>query len=333
MRASCWKSGLLALAAALALSACGGGGGGYGSSSAPGASTTTTTTSTTATTTVAASAYAATALVTDTNTAANPYHGTYVDAHLVNPWGIAFNPLAFVWVNNAASNTSTLYDGNGLPQSLVVAIPPGAAGSAAPTGIVYNATSGFQVSKGALRGGSLFIFAGEGGTISAWSPDVDATNAITMADDGPAGAVYTGLAMAKLGTAPMLYAGDFRHGAVNAFDANFARTTVTGGFIDPQLPAGYAPFGVQAIGGVIYVAYARPDSSGRTAVAGAGAGIGLFASARHDPRELAALGRTYRPDPVRSAGMDKRYRLHCDIANRLAGAWPSIEALAQTGEP
>lgn len=64
----------------------------------------------------------------------------------------------------------------------------------------------------------------------------------------------------------------------------------------------------------------------------AGAGIGLFASARHDPRELAALGRTYRPDPVRSAGMDKRYRLHCDIANRLAGAWPSIEALAQTGE-
>ena len=65
----------------------------------------------------------------------------------------------------------------------------------------------------------------------------------------------------------------------------------------------------------------------------AGAGIGLFASARHDPRELAALGRTYRPDPVRSAGMDKRYRLHCDIANRLAGAWPSIEALAQTGEP
>jgi len=65
----------------------------------------------------------------------------------------------------------------------------------------------------------------------------------------------------------------------------------------------------------------------------AGAGIGLFASARHDPRELAALGRTYRPDPVRSAGMNKRYRLHCDIANRLAGAWPSIEALAQTGEP
>ncbi|RWB71534.1 MAG: carbohydrate kinase [Mesorhizobium sp.] len=64
----------------------------------------------------------------------------------------------------------------------------------------------------------------------------------------------------------------------------------------------------------------------------AGAGVGLFASPRHDPRDLAALGRTYRPDPERSAAMDKRYRLHCDIASRLAEAWPSIEALAGGGE-
>ncbi|MDG4874308.1 carbohydrate kinase [Mesorhizobium sp. WSM4935] len=64
----------------------------------------------------------------------------------------------------------------------------------------------------------------------------------------------------------------------------------------------------------------------------AGAGVGLFASPRHDPRDLAALGRTYRPDPERSAAMDKRYRLHCEIASRLAEAWPSIEALAEGGE-
>ncbi|WP_292667830.1 FGGY-family carbohydrate kinase, partial [Mesorhizobium sp.] len=64
----------------------------------------------------------------------------------------------------------------------------------------------------------------------------------------------------------------------------------------------------------------------------AGAGVGLFASPRHDPRDLAALGRTYRPDPERSAAMDKRYRLHCDIADHLAEAWPSIEALAEGGE-
>lgn len=274
MRLARWMSGCSALLAALALSACGGGGSyGGGGTSATTTTNTTTSTSTSATTTTAVSAYAATALVTDTGTAANPYHGTSVDAHLVNPWGVAFNPAAFVWVNNAGSNTSTLYDGNGVPQSLVVAIPPGSAGSAAPTGIVYNATSGFQVVKGALRGASLFIFAGEAGTISAWSPDVDLNNAVTMADDGAAGAMYTGLAIATLGTSPMLYAADFRHGSVNVFNASFARATVTGGFADPQLPAGYAPFGLQAIGGVIYVAYARPDATGRTPAAGAGAGI------------------------------------------------------------
>ncbi|TIP33276.1 MAG: carbohydrate kinase, partial [Mesorhizobium sp.] len=61
-------------------------------------------------------------------------------------------------------------------------------------------------------------------------------------------------------------------------------------------------------------------------------GAALCASPRHDPRDLAALGRTYRPDPERSAAMDKRYRLHCDIADHLAEAWPSIEALAEGGE-
>ncbi|MGN6470709.1 MAG: FGGY-family carbohydrate kinase [Rhizobiaceae bacterium] len=64
----------------------------------------------------------------------------------------------------------------------------------------------------------------------------------------------------------------------------------------------------------------------------AGAGVGLFASPRHDPRDLAALGRTYRPDPVRSGELDTRYRLHCEIAERLSAVWPSIEALAEASE-
>ncbi|MGN6464851.1 MAG: FGGY-family carbohydrate kinase [Rhizobiaceae bacterium] len=61
----------------------------------------------------------------------------------------------------------------------------------------------------------------------------------------------------------------------------------------------------------------------------AGAGVGLFASPRHDPRDLAALGRTYRPDPIRSGDLAERYRLHCEIAGRLADVWPSVEALAE----
>ena len=71
----------------------------------------------------------------------------HVDPNLVNAWGIAFNPQGFVWVANAGTSTSTLYDGNGVPQSLVVAIPPGAAGEAEPTGIVFNASPSFPVTQ------------------------------------------------------------------------------------------------------------------------------------------------------------------------------------------
>lgn len=60
----------------------------------------------------------------------------------------------------------------------------------------------------------------------------------------------------------------------------------------------------------------------------AGAGVGLFASPRHDPRNLGSLGRTYSPHPSRSAALEERYRLHCEIAATLASVWPSIEALA-----
>lgn len=60
----------------------------------------------------------------------------------------------------------------------------------------------------------------------------------------------------------------------------------------------------------------------------AGAGVGLFASPRHDPRDLAAIGHTYAPDPDRSAVLARRYQLHRDIAQSLAPLWPAIEALA-----
>lgn len=64
----------------------------------------------------------------------------------------------------------------------------------------------------------------------------------------------------------------------------------------------------------------------------AGAGIGLFATPRSDPRDLASLGRIYTPEPLRSAELDARYRLHCDIAASLSPLWSRIEALApETG--
>ncbi len=259
-----------ACAGALAMTACGGGDGGMGNGMS----------------------YAATILVSDTAGAANPYgNSAHVDARLVNAWGIAFNPQGFVWVADAGTSTSTLYDGAGVPQSLVVAIPPGAGGEAKPSGIVFNASAGFPVSQGGLTGASAFIFAGEGGTISGWSPTVSLNSAITVVDNSANGAIYKGLAHATRGGADFLYASDFHNGGVDVFDSTFTKLATPGAFTDANLPAGYAPFGIQAIGNLIYVSFAKQDAQAEDDVAGAGLGaVDMFDTAGVLVKRLIPVG-------------------------------------------
>ena len=200
------------------------------------------------------------------------------DTNLVNPWGIVFAPGAPVWIANNATDTSTLYDGTGNKAALTVSLPAGLNGSADPTGIVFNSSgTDFVVTKAALSAPARFIFDGEGGTILGWSPTVDATHAVIAYDDGAGGAVYKGLAIANNGTANHLYATDFHNGKVDVFDSTFTKVTVAGGFTDSTLPAGYNPFGIQAvqIGGTtrIVVAYAKKDPASNDEVQGAGFGL------------------------------------------------------------
>ena len=200
------------------------------------------------------------------------------DANLVDPWGLALAPTGPMWVANNGTQTSTLYDGTGIKQSLVVAIPPPSAGPANPTGMVFNSSSDFAISKnGGPPSPALFIFSGEGGAISGWSQSVDPLNAVTAYDDGAGGAVYKGLAIANNGSANFLYATDFHNNKVDVFDKSFAKVTTSGGFTDPTLPAGYAPFGIQAvtIGTTvsIVVTYAQQDSKKQANVSGAGLGL------------------------------------------------------------
>src|ERR1700754_2134311 len=81
----------------------------------------------------------------------------HTDPNLKNAWGIAFNPNGFVWVADNGTNVASLYDGNGVPQTLVVSIPNGINGSANPTGIVFNGTSDFMISQGGKTGVAAFI--------------------------------------------------------------------------------------------------------------------------------------------------------------------------------
>jgi uncharacterized protein (TIGR03118 family) len=252
--------------AAVLLSACGGGGG-----DAPAPTPTPTPTPTPAP--PPPTPFTMSRLVSDGAVAA-----VSTDANLKNPWGIVFAPNAPVWVANNGTQTSTLYDGTGRVQGLVVNIPAALNGNANPTGIVFNATTtDFTVTNGTVTAGARFIFNGEGGTISGWAPTVNATNAIVTYDDGAGGAIYKGLAIASDGGVNRLYATDFHNNKVDVFDKDYKKVTVTGGFTDPTLPAGYFPFGIQAlqIGGVtrILVSYAQHQAGNDNELAGAGLGL------------------------------------------------------------
>ena len=123
---------------------------------------------------------------------------------------------------------------------------------------------------------ALFIFDGEGGTIAAWAKDSGAT-AVTAYDDGVANAgnhaVYKGLAIGTVGGATFLYATDLHNNKVDVFDTNFSKpAAMQGKFVDPNIPAGFAPFGIAALNGNLYVTFAKQDSAMHDEVAGAGLG-------------------------------------------------------------
>jgi len=218
-----------------------------------------------------------TALVVD-QASGNPYTAMHTDTHLINPWGIAFNPQGFVWVANAETGSSTLYDGRGIPQSLVVSIPSGSRRSGGPTGIVFSGSDDFMVTGPSGTGPSRFLFVTEGGTLAAWSPDANPTAAITVFDGGAEERIYKGLALqAGPGGGMRLYATDFHNSRVDVFDAEFKPVFVAGGFGDPNLPRGYAPFGIQAFGDRLLVSFARQDDDAEDDVAGNGFGfVDLF---------------------------------------------------------
>src|ERR1700729_207106 len=137
---------------------------------------------------------------TQTNLVSNvPGLAANTDPNLVNPWGVSFSATSPFWTSNQGTGTSTLYNGAGTPQALIVTIPGSATPPSGPTGQVFNASTGFAVNGAAAN----FIFDSLNGTITAWNPSAG-TTAVQMAST--AGAVYTGLAQASNAQGTFLYA-------------------------------------------------------------------------------------------------------------------------------
>lgn len=217
----------------------------------------------------------------------------HTDANLVNAWGLDALPTTPWWVADNGKGVSTLYDGEGIaqpatPGPLVVSIP-GISGPAAPTGLVANTGSDFVITLGGATGPARFLFASEDGTISAWMrTDPISTEAVLKIDATPAGAIFKGLALASTSSGSRLYATDFHNGVVRVYDGAFQEVALGhGAFTDGRIPAGFAPFGIRAIRGIVLVTYAMQDANREDDVQGPG--LGFVDAYSLDGRLLARL--------------------------------------------
>jgi uncharacterized protein (TIGR03118 family) len=221
----------------------------------------------------------------------SPGLATNTDADLLNPWGVAFFPGQAFWISSNNGGTARLFDRTGLlKKSFVVPAPRGSSNQSTPTGIVANringVTAGFNVNQKA----SHFIFATEDGTISGWN---GADDPLLAVDNSAMGAVYKGLAIIENDSGDFILATNFNSGNVEAYNASFSPTALFGTpFVDPTLPAGFAPFGIQVIANnQVVVTFAQQDALKHDPIHAPGAGfVSLFDANGGFIRRIASRG-------------------------------------------
>jgi uncharacterized protein (TIGR03118 family) len=207
-----------------------------------------------------------------------------VDPNLMNPWGLAMGPATPLWAADNNAGVATVYSiapgGTTVTKApLTVAIPGGRTSTGdgpSPDGQVFNPTKGFVVSSTTGSGPALFLFVSESGQITAWSPAADPISGGKSAAQlvfSSTTAVFKGLAIGRTDHGTFLYAANFHDGTVDVFNSKFKQVHLLGGFTDPSIPAGYAPFGIQNLDGLIYVTYAKQNAQKHDDVAGPGHGF------------------------------------------------------------
>jgi len=221
---------------------------------------------------------------TQTNLVSNADGAARVtDPQLINPWGMSPSPSSAWWVSDQRTGFSTVYNGAGAKQSLIVAIPQADPNNkntptGTPTGAIFNnSQTDFLLAPGKP---ARFLFSTIDGTIAGWNPNVavaqgtalPSRHAVTVVKTGD-GSSYTGLTSAFIDGKPYLYAANFTKGRVDVYDSAFHPVRLSdenssavwsddrayfseSSFVDDRLPRPYAPFNVQAIGNDIVVTYA-----------------------------------------------------------------------------
>ena len=182
------------------------------------------------------------------------------DGNLSNAWGLASNPTGPIWISDNNTGISAAYMGKGVRQPTVVTIPTfNGTGIGSPTGVAYNSTADFTLTQNGISGVAVVIFVTDDGTISGWSPSVNASKAVIAVDNWPSGADYTGATIGSANGSSYLYACDHSNHRVDIYDGHF---NFISSFTDANLPAGAAPYNVALIKGLLYVTFTGSSGGG-----------------------------------------------------------------------
>ncbi len=252
------------------------------------------------------------------------------DTRVVNAWGLVSGPATPWWISDNQTGLTTLYN-VGTGTIVTTFTVPGAGGQqGTPTGVVFNGGSGFVVNNGQGSSPARFIFASEDGTISAFR---GAPIVIVVPNSG-SGAVYKGIAIDSETAGTLLYATNFHAGTVDVFDSTFTPVPMPGAFVDPDLPPGYAPFGIQNLGGTIYVTYALQDADKHDDVPGQGHGfVDAFDTAGNLLRRVASKGQLNSPWGLALAPADfGRFSNHLLVGNFGNGRIHAFDPATLTGQ-
>lgn len=228
------------------------------------------------------------------------------DPQLINPWGISRASGSPWWISDNATGFSTLYNGAGTKQSLIVTIQPSDPNNkntptGTPTGTIANSSqTDFLLAPGKP---AAFLFSTIDGTIAGWNPTVavgqgaapPSVQAVTVVKTSD-GSSYTGLTSAFIAGNRFLYAANFTKGRVDVYDNAFHPVDLSKqhldkdsadhedgrsekSFVDETLPRNYVPFNVQAIDNDIVVTYALHEEGARFETDGPGLGfVDIFSS-------------------------------------------------------
>jgi uncharacterized protein (TIGR03118 family) len=270
------------------------------------------------------------------------------DPKLVNPWGLSRTSGSPWWISDNGTGLSTLYNGAGTINPLVVTIPKANPNSktfpnGTPTGTIANASpTDFLLAPGAP---AAFLFSTIDGTISGWNPTVGVAAGaappsmhaviVVKTTDGSS---YTGLTSATVNGNRYLYAANFNKGTVDVYNNAFQKVTLQSNgegdryrdgdddkpFTDNRLPRDFVPFNVQAVGNDIVVTFVLHEEGNPLETDGPGLGyVDIFSSSGRLLRRLQHGDWLNAPWGVALAPLDFGTFSHALLVGQFAGGGTS----------